>query len=115
VAVEDLIRHRLSSGLGMSVVGEEGGGEVPIDGSPYWLVEPICGKRKIASGTTLYCVNLALIEGEAVRIGVVGDPSRSELLIAERGRGAWSLKGGELCQLATSAESQTLLLHDGKS
>jgi myo-inositol-1(or 4)-monophosphatase len=99
----------------MAVVGEERGGEVPIDGSPYWLIDPICGTRNFASGTPLYSVNLALIEGDAVGIGIVGDPSRTELLIAERGRGAWSLKGGALSQLATSAESQTILLDDGKS
>lgn len=48
VAAEDVIRRLVSDALGFSVIGEEGGGEASGDGSPYWLVDPICGTRNYA-------------------------------------------------------------------
>lgn len=68
IAIEDAVRELLTGALGRTVVGEERGGEAPADGSPYWLVNPICGTRNFASGTPLYCVNLAFVEGEQVTI-----------------------------------------------
>ena len=115
VAVEDAVRRMVADALGFSVVGEERGGEASADGSPYWLVDPICGTRNFASGIPLYCVNLALVEGNEVTIAVVGDPSTGEIDVAERGRGAWGLKDGARHELATSDDSRTIVIEDGKS
>jgi myo-inositol-1(or 4)-monophosphatase len=115
VAAEDAIRATLTAAHGLPVIGEERGGEAPADGSPYWLVDPICGTRNYASGTTLWCVNLALVEGGAVTAGVVGDPSTGEVLVAERGSGAWALKHGAPRRLATAADSRTIVVEEGKS
>src|SRR5882724_1494163 len=115
VAVEDALRDRVSRALGFSVIGEERGGEASADGSPYWLVDPICGTRNFASGIPLYCVNLALVEGDEVTVAVVGDPATGQIDVAERGRGAWELKNGARHQLTTSAESRTIVVEDGKA
>src|SRR5882724_2782981 len=115
VAVEDAVRGTMADVLGFSVIGEERGGEASADGSPYWLVDPICGTRNFASGIPLYCVNLALVEGDAVTVAVVGDPSTGEIDVAERGRGAWGLKDGARHQLTTSDESRTIVIEDGKA
>lgn len=114
-AVEDAVRGILSHAVGSTVVREERGGEAPADGSPYWLVDPICGTRNFASGMPLYCVNLALVEGDQVTVAVVGDPSTGEIHVAERGRGAWALKDGARRALTTSDESRTIVIEDGKS
>jgi len=115
VAVEDAVRAIVRDAVGSLVVGEERGGEAPVDGSPYWLVDPICGTRNFASGMPLYCVNLALVEGDQVTVAVVGDPSTDEIHVAERGRGAWALKDGARRKLRTSEESRTIVVEDGKS
>ncbi len=115
VAVEDAVRSIVSHALGSLVVGEERGGEAPADGSPCWLVDPICGTRNFASGMPLYCVNLALVEGDQVTVAVVGDPSTDEIHVAERGRGAWALKDGARRALTTNDESRTIVIEDGKS
>ena len=115
VAAEDAIRAALSAAHPFPVIGEERGGEPPGDGSPYWLVDPICGTRNYASGTPLWCVNLALVEDGAVTIGVVGDPSTGEILVAERGRGAWALEDGGRRGLTTTADSRTIVVEEGKS
>ena len=116
VAVEDAIRERLAR-VGYPVVGEERGGEPPTDGSPYWLVDPICGTRNFASGIPLYSVNLALVEDHHVTLGVVADGSTGEVCVAERGGGAFSSMegGGEWHPLATSAESQAVAIEDSRS
>src|SRR6266581_4467492 len=115
VAVEDAVRGIVADSLGFAVIGEERGGEAPDDGSPYWLVDPICGTRNFASGIPLYCVNLALVEGHEVTVAVVGDPSTGETDVAERGRGAWMLKDGVRHRLSASDESRTIVIEDGKS
>jgi myo-inositol-1(or 4)-monophosphatase len=115
VAVEDLVRGHLGDVLGQPVVGEEHGGEPPADGSPYWLVDPICGTSNFASGMPLFCVNLALVEDGVVTAGVVGDPSRDEVVYAERGGGAWVLKHGDAGRLSVNDDSTTLVIEDGKA
>jgi myo-inositol-1(or 4)-monophosphatase len=115
VAVEDAVRGVVGDALGFSVIGEERGGDASADGSPYWLVDPICGTRNFASGIPLYCVNLALVEDNEITVAVVGDPSTGEIDVAERRRGAWRLSDGGRHQLRTSDESRTIVIEDGKS
>jgi myo-inositol-1(or 4)-monophosphatase len=112
VAVEDAIRRVLGETLSLPVVGEEGGGEASADGGSYWLVDPICGTRNFASGIPLYCVNVALVEDQEVVLGVVGDPSTGEVHVAERGSGAWALRGAERRRLVAADDSQTIVIED---
>jgi myo-inositol-1(or 4)-monophosphatase len=114
VAVEDTVRALLTEALGVPVVGEERGGEV-AGGSAYWLVDPICGTRNFASGIPLYCVNVALVERDEITVAVVGDPSTGELVLAERGRGAYRFEDGARHRLTTSAASRTIVIEDGKA
>jgi myo-inositol-1(or 4)-monophosphatase len=115
VVVEDLVREHLTATLGLPVVGEERGGAAPADGSAYWIVDPICGSRNFASGTPLYCVNLALVERERVAVAVVGDPSTGDIALAERNGGAWAVQRGALRRLLSSDESRTIVIEDGGS
>ena len=115
VAVEQALRARLADVLGLPSIGEEHGGSPPTDGSGYWLIDPICGTRNFASGTPLYSINLALVEAGEVTIAVVGDPSRDEILVAERGRGAWALADGARDPLAVNDSSGIVIVEDGRS
>jgi myo-inositol-1(or 4)-monophosphatase len=115
IAVEELITGLLCSAFELPVVGEERGGDVPIDGTAYWLVDPICGTRNYASGIPLYCVNIAFVEHDDVVGAVVADASTDEIIVAERGRGAWALAGSSLRRVAVSDQSRTVVVEDGKS
>jgi fructose-1,6-bisphosphatase/inositol monophosphatase family enzyme len=115
IAVEDAVRDLLARALGIAVVGEERGGVAPADGSPYWLVDPICGTRNFASGIPLYCVNLVLVEGGEVVVAAVGDPTTGAVACAERGRGAWVVANGGFRPLTAGDESGTIVIEDGKS
>jgi myo-inositol-1(or 4)-monophosphatase len=123
VAVEDVIREILSGQPALPVVGEEQGGQAPADGSAYWLVDPVCGTRNYASGTSLYSVNVALAEGGQINAAVIGDPSENEVMVAERGAGAWAAAaeglaagpGADWRRLQTSDLSLTAAVEPGRS
>jgi myo-inositol-1(or 4)-monophosphatase len=104
VAVEDHLRRALTSDFGWPVIGEERGGTVPI-GTPYWLVDPICGTRNFASAIPLYSVNAAMVENGRVSIAVVGDGSSGDVLVAEVGGGTWRLGRGIPGALTTTPVS----------
>jgi myo-inositol-1(or 4)-monophosphatase len=118
IAVEDAVRELITDRTGLPVVGEERGGEIPPDGSACWLVDPICGTRNYASGTPLYSINVALAEDGRITVGVVGDPSTGEVLVAELGRGAGaggSRAGGDWQPLQTTAAGQTVAIEPARS
>jgi myo-inositol-1(or 4)-monophosphatase len=110
VAVEDAIRAVLAS-TAFPVLGEERGGE-PASHTTYWLVDPICGTRNFASGIPLYCANVALVEDDEVTLAAVGDGSTGDVLVAERGSGAWSVANGHRRPLAAGDESETIVIED---
>ena len=113
VAVEDLLRAAAGT-AGIAFVGEERGGTAPDD-RPYWLVDPLCGTTNFANGIPLFSVNLAVVAGGAVVAAVVGDASTGELLVAERARGAWGLRGSDRRPLATSDVSAAVVVEAGRS
>lgn len=115
VAVEDLIRSSVAGATGLPVTGEERGGDAPPAGSPYWLLDPICGTRNFASDIPLYCVNLALVEDGEVTIGIVGNPSTGEIGVAERGSGGWAGTDGGARRLAASDASETVVIEPGRA
>jgi myo-inositol-1(or 4)-monophosphatase len=89
LACEDAIRAELTGAFpAYPVIGEERGGS-PSVGTPYWLVDPICGTRAFASNVPLYCANIALVENGAVTVAAVGIGQTGEIVYAERGSGAW--------------------------
>lgn len=113
VLIEDRIRAFIGESLGAAVVGEERGGESGSES--YWLVDPICGTRNFASGIPLYCINLALVENGLVTVSAIGDGSTGEVLVAQRGSGAWALTDESTRQLQVSSESKTVIIEDGHS
>src|ERR1700732_276834 len=88
-ASEVLIRERITQQWpSHDVLGEEQG--LNDQGSDYrWYVDPLDGTTNFAHGFPVFCVSMAL-EYKGVRIsGVVYDPTRDELLAAEKGSGAY--------------------------
>jgi myo-inositol-1(or 4)-monophosphatase len=86
---EALIRERIRQQWPThDILGEEQG---LIDtGSDYrWYVDPLDGTTNFAHGFPVFCVSMAL-EYKGHRIaGVVYDPTRDELFVAELGSGAY--------------------------
>ncbi len=97
-ASEKLIRGRLEAAFpGHGIYGEEGTRE-GLDAEFRWYVDPLDGTTNFAHGFPVFCVVLgceqrrgglaADADGEMVT-GVIYDPLRDEMFLAEKGRGAW--------------------------
>jgi len=54
-----------------------------------WIVDPIDGTTNFIHGFPFYSVSIALAYRGEVVVGVVYDPSRDELFVAEKGKGAY--------------------------
>ena len=78
-------------------------------GSPYrWVIDPLDGTTNYAHGLPVYCVSIALEYGGEIILGVVYDPSREELFVAQKGKGA-RLNGRRMTVSKTSRLSKSLL------
>jgi myo-inositol-1(or 4)-monophosphatase len=73
---------------GHQILAEESG-EGTRRESPYkWIIDPLDGTTNFAHTYPVFCVSIALEVRDEVVLGVVYDPIRKELFIAEKGRGA---------------------------
>jgi myo-inositol-1(or 4)-monophosphatase len=80
-----------------------------IHGSPYtWVIDPLDGTTNYAHGFPIFCVSIALIKNGKTILGVVYDPTRDEMFVAERGKGA-RLNGRKLQVSSESILSRSLL------
>ena len=91
---EALIADRLRAAFpDHRLLGEEGArGAEDRDqeaASPYgWLVDPLDGTTNYAHGLPHFAVSIALEHAGLPLVGVVYDPIRDELFVAQRGKGA---------------------------
>lgn len=59
------------------------------DAEYLWIVDPIDGTTNFVHGFPFFCVSIALAHHGEVIVGVVYDPMRDELFVAEKGKGAY--------------------------
>jgi len=78
-------------------------------GSTYrWVIDPIDGTTNFAHGFSFFAVSIALEYAGDVILGVVYDPMRDELFVAEKGKGAY-LNGRKIRVSRTKALSHSML------
>ena len=70
-----------------AILSEETGASAGRSGR-RWIVDPLDGTTNYAHGLPVFSVSIALEAEHRIVLGVVYDPSRDELFVAERGRGA---------------------------
>ncbi|MBF0127216.1 MAG: inositol monophosphatase [Magnetococcales bacterium] len=89
LAVEEEILRELKRAYPQyGVLAEEQGATGKRD-RPCWIVDPIDGTLNFLHGVPHFAISIALAEGNTLLGGVVYDPMRDELFVAERGRGAY--------------------------
>ena len=116
-ASEKLVRERLHAVFPThGVYGEEGTRDA-LDSEYRWYVDPLDGTTNFAHGFPAFCVSLGLEhrpkglkpeEDGVLTAGVIYDPLRDEMFMAERGKGAW-LNGRQIhvSKVKTLQESLT--------
>ncbi|MGD9889276.1 MAG: 3'(2'),5'-bisphosphate nucleotidase CysQ [Halothiobacillaceae bacterium] len=82
----------------LPVLSEEGA-DVPFatrqGWERYWLVDPLDGTREFVKRNGEFSVNIALVDGHEVVLGVVHAPALGVTYAAWRGAGAWKWSGDE--------------------
>jgi len=91
-----------------AILAEEGGAAAGRSGR-RWIVDPLDGTTNYAHGLPIFAVSIALEAEERVVLGVVYDPTREEVFLAERGRGA-TLNGAALRVSSTGSLNEALLV-----
>jgi myo-inositol-1(or 4)-monophosphatase len=91
-----------------AILAEEQGAATGRSGR-RWIVDPLDGTTNYAHGLPLFGVSIALESARRLVLGVVYDPERDELFVAERGGGA-TLNDAPIRVSATGALEQSLLV-----
>jgi myo-inositol-1(or 4)-monophosphatase len=86
---ERLVSDRLREAFPQDAMLGEEGGTRPGTSGRRWIIDPLDGTTNYAHGLPIFAVSIALEVDGRVALGVVYDPNRDELFVAERGGGAW--------------------------
>ncbi|NBT35313.1 MAG: inositol monophosphatase [Betaproteobacteria bacterium] len=75
-------------------LGEESGltkGDKPLSRMPdnVWIIDPIDGTTNFIHGMPVYCTSIGLMQKGVITQAVIYDPSRDELFMASKGKGAF--------------------------
>jgi len=90
IAAEELIIDRISSHYPRhAILAEESGETISIstDSSWKWIIDPLDGTTNYAHGYPCFSVSIGVEHDGALALGVVYDPMRNEMFVAERGQG----------------------------
>jgi len=118
-AAEALIASRIRAAFpDHRLIGEEGargvGAGRPSETAPSpfgWVVDPLDGTTNYAHGYPHFAVSIGLERDGQVVLGVVYDPMRDELFVAERGAGA--TRNGHPVSVSTQSDLLRSLLSTG--
>jgi len=88
-ASEDVILRTINANFpGHSILTEEG--QMKETSSPIkWVIDPLDGTTNYAHSYPHFCVSIGVEVEGVVRLGVVNDPVRREVFLAEKGKGAY--------------------------
>ncbi len=88
-ASESLIASRLTRRFPHDgIVGEEGAGR-PSRSGRTWYIDPLDGTLNFARSLPIWCISLALFEGDKPLLAVIRDPITGETFSAQRGLGSY--------------------------
>ncbi len=90
IAAEEIIRTELTEARPTyGWLGEEGGGADGKDPTRRWIVDPLDGTTNFLHGLPHWAISIALEHKGEIVAGVIYDPSKDEMFVAEKGQGAW--------------------------
>jgi myo-inositol-1(or 4)-monophosphatase len=87
---EEIIREELTRARpGFAFLMEESGIQAGSDSRHRFIVDPLDGTTNFLHGIPHFAVSIALEDNEQIVAGVIYEPIRDEMFIAERGKGAF--------------------------
>ncbi len=106
---EQFIKEQISSYYPKHQILAEEGGFTKTASDYCWIVDPLDGTTNYAHGYPVFAVSIALVQAGRVVLGVVYDPMRDELFVAEAGEGA-TLNNRPLSVSQTNSLADSLLV-----
>jgi myo-inositol-1(or 4)-monophosphatase len=89
-AEQVIIETILQAYPGHGILAEESGRAMGAKDSEFvWIIDPLDGTTNFIHGFPVYAVSIALAHRGVVQQACVYDPSRNDLFVASRGRGAY--------------------------
>ncbi|HZS43736.1 MAG TPA: inositol monophosphatase family protein [Blastocatellia bacterium] len=88
LAAEKVIKDLISSHYPKHQILAEESGAFETSSEYRWIIDPLDGTTNYAHGLPIFCVSIALERAGEMIIGVIYDPIRDEMFVAERGSGA---------------------------
>jgi myo-inositol-1(or 4)-monophosphatase len=90
ISAEKIIRDELMGARPTyGWLGEEGGGTPGADPTRRWIVDPLDGTTNFLHGLPHWAVSIGLEHKGEIVAGVIYDPTKDEMFVAEKGAGAW--------------------------
>jgi myo-inositol-1(or 4)-monophosphatase len=87
---EQVIREELTEARpNYGWLGEETGGAAGADPTRRWIVDPLDGTTNFLHGLPHWSVSIALEHKGEIVAGVIYDPAKDEMFVAEKGAGAY--------------------------
>ncbi|RED11067.1 inositol monophosphatase family protein [Pontivivens insulae] len=87
---EEIIRQELMEGRpNYGWLGEESAEVKGADPTRRWIVDPLDGTTNFLHGMPHWAISIALEHKKEIVAGVVYDPVKDEMFVAEKGNGAW--------------------------
>lgn len=104
----DIIMEHLTP-TGIMILSEESDG-VPIPYPEYlWVIDPIDGTKDYMTGSTDFCVMIALLQNGKPVLGVVDAPALNTVFYATLGEGAYKIEDGITTKLLSNATQSSPL------
>ncbi|HJV71016.1 inositol monophosphatase family protein [Ideonella sp.] len=89
-AEQAIIETLLTAYPGHGILAEESGRQHGAKHSDFlWIIDPLDGTTNFIHGFPVYCISIALAFRGKVEQAVVYDPTRNDLFMASKGRGAF--------------------------
>ncbi len=90
IAAEKIIRDLLMEGRpSYGWLAEESDAAPGKDPTRRWIVDPLDGTTNFLHGLPHWCVSIGLEHKGEIVSGVIFDPAKDEMFVAEKGQGAW--------------------------
>jgi myo-inositol-1(or 4)-monophosphatase len=87
---EQIIRDELTGARpNYGWLGEESEPVDGIDPTRRWIVDPLDGTTNFLHGLPHWCISIGLEHKGEIVAGVIFDPIKDEMFVAEKGQGAW--------------------------